>query len=104
MDNLEAEVKIDIKETSDDELLRRKESKTSQFNTIENLSTKIKDILELTSLDYKRRITTTNLTKRYEKIIMLQRIYSEQLYKEISNRELEKQSKFNNLSLKYQAK
>ena len=48
MDNLKAEVKIDIAETSDDELLRRKESKISLFNTIENLSNKIKDILEQT--------------------------------------------------------
>ena len=99
MDNLEAEVKIDIAETSDDELLRRKESKVSLFNTIENLSNKIKDILEQTSLDYKRRLTTTNLTQRYENLLMFQGIYSDKLYKEISKRELEKQSKFNNLSL-----
>ena len=99
MDNLEAEVKIDIAETSDDELLRRKESKISLFNTIENLSNKIKDILEQTSLDYKKRLTTTNLTQRYETLLMLQGIHSDILYKEISKRELEKQSKFNNLSL-----
>ena len=90
IDNLEAEVKIDIAETSDDELLRRKESKISLFNTIENLSNNIKDILEQTSLDYKRRLTTTNLTQRYETLLMLQGIYSDKLYKEISKRELEK--------------
>ena len=72
MENLEAEVKIDIEKTSDDELLRRKESKTSLFNTIEKLSNKIKDILEQTSLDYKRRVTTSNLTQRYEPLLMLQ--------------------------------
>ena len=90
IDNLEAEVKIDIAETSDDELLRRKESKISLFNTIENLSNNIKDILEQTSLDYKRRLTTTNLTQRYETLLILQGIYSDKLYKEISKRELEK--------------
>ena len=98
MDNLEVEVKIDIAETSDDELLRRKESKISLFNTIKNLSNKIKDILEQT-LDYIKRLTTTNLTQRYETLLMLQGIHSDKLYKEISKRELEKQSKFNNLSL-----
>ena len=99
MDNLEPEVKINFAETIDDELLRRNESKISLFNTSENLSDKIKDILEQTSLDYKRRLTTTNLTQKYETLLMLQRIYSDKLYKEISKRELEKQSKFNNLSL-----
>ena len=99
MDNLEVEVKIDIAETSDDELLQRKESKIRLFNTIENLSNKIKDILEQTSLDYKKRLTTTNLTQRYETLLMLQGIYSDKLYKEISKLELVKQSKFNNLSL-----
>ena len=99
MDNLEAEVKIDITETSGDALLRRKESKITLFNTIENLSNKIKDILQQTSLDYKRRLTTTNLTQRYETLLMIQGIYSDKLYKEISKRELEKQSKFNNVSL-----
>ena len=99
MENLEAEVKTDIEETNDDELLRRKENKVSLFNTIENLSNKIKDILEQTSLDYKRRVTTMNLTQRYETLLMLQRIYSDKLFKEISKRELEKQSAFNNLSL-----
>ena len=87
MDNLEAEVKIDIAETSDDELLRRKEIKISLFNSIENLSNKIKDILEQKSLDYKRRLTTTNLTQRYETLFMLQGIYCDKLYKEISKRE-----------------
>ena len=56
MDNLEVEVEIDIAETSDDELLRRKECKISLFNTIENLSNKIKDILEQTSFRLQKEI------------------------------------------------
>ena len=55
--------------------------------------------MEQTSLDYKRRLTTTNLKQRYETLLVLQGIYSDKLYKEISKRELEKQSKFNNLLL-----